>query len=487
MLWESPAVAVDTASWEAESMTFGSFASVVNASGASGGKALKYTANGVARKYVTTTQPSDTLTFRIKGHRTSSGRPQFYVKVNGNEILRKAYEGDVWKTESVIVSLPAGTHKVEFGSNNMLTGRILWVDYGKLSGPDAPPPPPPPDADGDGIADSWDNCDDTPNPSQTDTDGDGAGDACDSTPTTPDFLCTGVQVLPDDDLVEVAANNPPGTIFCVNDGSYSVSSRIPVEAGDKWSGVYLDGTRPSVSTKTADHVFYMKDADGATIENLEVSGAVHDNSCEPGCGRGIGGGDNGVFGDNVTIKNVRSHHNENQGIGGMGPGLKVYNSEFDNNGNVDSASDGGSVSAAGIKATSSMFIYNSYFHDNYWVGVWCDDECGAFEVHDSRFERNGKAGIDDEISSGPAIIEGNTIQNNGILAEANRHTGLLIVSSANVEVYGNTFGDNVQYGVDIIEDRRPPVVSNVRIHDNTMNGDALKGCTLSGVSCWENA
>src|SRR5918993_1307714 len=110
MLWESPAVAVDTASWEAESMTFGSFASVVNASGASGGKALKYTANGVARKYVTTTQPSDTLTFRIKGHRTSSGRPQFYVKVNGNEILRKAYEGDVWKTESVIVSLPAGTH-----------------------------------------------------------------------------------------------------------------------------------------------------------------------------------------------------------------------------------------------------------------------------------------------------------------------------------------------------------------------------------------
>ncbi len=291
--------------------------------------------------------------------------------------------------------------------------------------------------------------------------------------------CSGVQVRPNADLVKVAASYPSGTTYCVRDGSYSVSSRIPVEDGDVWFGVYSDDTRPSISTTTADHVFYTSGA--ATIENLRVSGAVHDDACEPACGRGIGGG-----GSNLTVKNVRATGNENQGIGGVGSNLRVYDSEFDNNGNADSARDGGKVSAAGIKSISSMFIYDSYFHDNYWNGVWCDGECNAFEVHDSTFERNGKAGIDDEISSGPAVFEGNVIRNNGVLPEANRHTGLLIVSSANVNAYGNVFGGNVEYGVEIVEDSRSPNVSNVRIHDNVMNGDAIRGCALAGVTCSKN-
>jgi hypothetical protein len=293
--------------------------------------------------------------------------------------------------------------------------------------------------------------------------------------------CNGVQLYPGDDLSLVAAAHAPGTTYCINDGNYSVASNIVVQDGDTFSGVYLDTTHPAVSTTTAEHIFDTQEADNVTITGLSISGAVHDNACEPDCGRAIGGG-----GQNLFVENVRAHHNENQGIGGTGNGLVVRNSTFDHNGNADSARDGGLVSAAGIKSVNSTFIYNSRFTDNYWAGVWCDIECGAFEVHDSYFSGNGKAGIANEISSGPSVIEGNTIQNNGMLPMANRHTGLLIVDSKNVKAYDNTFGGNVHYGVQSAQTGRAPGLGNVSIYANTMNGDALTGCSISGVNCETN-
>ena len=293
--------------------------------------------------------------------------------------------------------------------------------------------------------------------------------------------CDGVQVHPGDDLTRVAAAHAAGTTYCINDGDYTVTSNIGVQDGDTFTGVYSDTTRPTISTTTAEHIFYTLGADMATIRGLDISGAVHNNACEPNCGRAIGGG-----GRNLLVEDVRAHNNENQGIGGTSDGLVVRDSTFDHNGNADSGRDGGSVSAAGIKSVNSMSIYNSRFIDNYWAGVWCDIECGAFEVHDSVFNGNGKVGIDDEISSGPAVFEGNTIKNNGTLSTANRHTGLLIVDSKNVNAYANTFGGNIQFGVEIAETGRTPGIGNVSIHDNAMKSDPLKGCAISGVICKRN-
>lgn len=293
--------------------------------------------------------------------------------------------------------------------------------------------------------------------------------------------CAGKNVYPGQNLASIAASAPAGTTFCIKDGEYSVTSNIVVQDGDAFVGVYSDSTRPTVSTTTAQHIFHTVGADSATIRGLAITGAVHNDACEPNCGRAIGGG-----GQNLLVQDVKAYENENAGIGGTGEGLVVRDSVFARNGNADSARDGGLVSAAGVKSVNSMSIYNSRFIDNYWAGAWCDIQCGRFEVHDSVFIGNGKVGIDDEISSGPAIFEGNTIKNNGTLPSANRHTGLLIVSSRNVEAYNNTFEGNVQYGVQIVEDIRDPVVGNVSVHDNTMNGDPLEGCSISGVSCSRN-
>lgn len=302
--------------------------------------------------------------------------------------------------------------------------------------------------------------------------------------------CSGVYVSPSEDLVAAANTNAAGTTFCIQDGTHNVTSEIPVEAGDVFWGVYSDSTRPVVKTTTAYHVFFLtKDSSGATIQGLEVSGAVGDDSCEPACGRGIGG-----RGPDLTVDDVRATGNANQGIGGTGAGLLVRNSMIDNNGSLSFAQDDPDepVSAAGIKSVNSMTVINSTIRDNYWAGVWCDIECNAFEVHDSTITGNGKAGIHYEISSGPAVVEGNTIQDNGHAlfpsTVLTRRSGMLIISSANADVYGNTFGGNNTDAVEVANDGRLPVVSNVKVHDNALNDDPLTGCDLSGgvVSCYDN-
>jgi hypothetical protein len=297
--------------------------------------------------------------------------------------------------------------------------------------------------------------------------------------------CSGKQVYPSQSLPSVAANNPPGTTFCVRDGTYNLSRAVVVESGDKFIGVFSDGTRPSIKTTTVHNIFDAKESVGATIRDLDISGAVGNNQCEPNCGRAIGGG------QDLTVNNVRAHHNANQGIGGTKPGLLVTNSEIDHNGSYSFALDGGPRSAAGIKSVNSMTVLNSRVHDNYWSGVWCDNLCGAFQVKGSTLTKNGKAGIHYEASAGPAVFANNKIQANGgnnAIPASGRRAGLIIYASSNADVYGNTFGSNTFYGIEVAEDNRDwsPKLSKISLHDNTMNGDTIIGCALLPVICTNN-
>ena len=292
--------------------------------------------------------------------------------------------------------------------------------------------------------------------------------------------CVGKHAYPGENLAAVAGKAAAGATFCIHDGTYSVPSNIPVQDGDTFTGLYSDGSRPEVRGTGATHVFHTAGADNATIEGLAISGAVGGNYCEPNCGRGIGGG-----GANLLIEDVRAYNNANQGAGGMGTGAVVRDSVFDQNGSASFSDLAGPRSSAGLKTVASIKVYNSKFVDNYWNGFWCDVECNATEVHDSVLSRNGKAGLAYEISSGPAVFEGNTIRANGHLDSANRHVGLLIVESSNVKAYGNTFGENVEHGALFAKGDRH-VLENVSFYDNTMNGDPRKGCDLSGVSCSGN-
>jgi len=300
--------------------------------------------------------------------------------------------------------------------------------------------------------------------------------------------CVGKDVFPSQNLPNIAMNTPSGTTYCIHDGTYNISSPIVVQSGDVFWGVYSDSTRPVVTTTTARHIFdagagiagHDDDAVGATIKQLIISGAVGDAQCEPNCGRGIGGG------KNLTVDGVRLTNNQNQGIGGTLPGLVVRNSTIDHNGSRKfSALDGGPSSAAGVKSVNSLTVTGSNINNNYWNGVWCDEECNTFNVKNSTITDNGKAGISYEWSTGPTVISGNTIKRNGWNTEVTtRRAGLIIVDSAHADVIGNTFGSNSRYGIEVADwTARPPAVTDVFVSNNTMNGDTIVGCGLVSGQC----
>jgi hypothetical protein len=223
---------------------------------------------------------------------------------------------------------------------------------------------------------------------------------------------------------------------------------------------------------------------GALIEGLRIEGARAEKSCQPNCGRGISGG------NDLTVRDARTTLNENQGIGGTGPGLLVDSSEVDANGFGDGGAyyaQDGLESAAGIKSVNSMTVVDSDIYGNAWTGVWCDLECDAFEARRNTITDNGRAGIHFEVSTGPAVFANNTVKDNGWASYVwGRYGGILVVSSQNADIYNNQFGNNRRYAVDVFEDSRSPVVNNIKVHDNFANGDTLNGCDLGGVTCKRN-
>lgn len=330
---------------------------------------------------------------------------------------------------------------------------------------------------------------------------------CETKHETPIPACNGVQVSPSQNLATIAANNPAGTTFCLADGTYILSSEVAVQSGDKFIGVYSDGSRPVVRSDGAiswsegdgarvtggsqqQNIFELGTATNTLMQGITARGGAHSNACEPDCGRGFAhGSGNNIFDD------VQADYNENQGIGNCGEGSIIRNSLLTRNGNADSARDGGPVGAAGIKCGAGFSVESSSTSDNYWIGVWCDTACEWLVVEDSTTSDNGKAGISYEIADGTqqSSFARNVIKNNGRLPEANRRAGIVVNSSRNADISFNTFGGNTvagdspaSYGVQIVEDDRPPVTDDIQVHNNTMNGDVLGGCGLSGVTCSNN-
>jgi len=308
--------------------------------------------------------------------------------------------------------------------------------------------------------------------------------------------CTGVEVTPGDDLALVATANEPGTTYCINDGAYSVTEPIVVQDADAFIGVYSDSTRPTVTTTTAEHVFYYAAGQhDALISGLNVSGARGGDYCEPACGRGIGGP-----GLNLTVKNVRSHHNQNQGIGGTGPGLVIRGSELDHNGSrkftAADAGEGEPSSAAGVKSVNSLTITGSSVHDNWWNGIWCDSyrhdlpvqNDTYFDARNNVVKDNGKIGISDEVCTTARIGNNRVIHNGHNPAGSTVHTGILVNGSREARVFGNTVRRNRVYGIKLSKggDRSSrfsaSVLDNV-VSDNRIN---LSGCSLVEVTCKRN-
>jgi hypothetical protein len=122
--------------------------------------------------------------------------------------------------------------------------------------------------------------------------------------------------------------------------------------------------------------------------------------------------------------------------------------------------------------------------------LWRDEISGAGEPSEKpcrspsrlRYARRFVHRIFHEISCS-VEVRGNVLRDNG-------DDGLFVHSSIDADVHHNTFGGNGDAAVEIKDNltRKAECASNAgaygnRIHENTLNGDAVKGCVAPRNEC----
>jgi Right handed beta helix region len=294
--------------------------------------------------------------------------------------------------------------------------------------------------------------------------------------------CAGVHVSAGSDLQNAINSKDSSTTFCLDGGTYNISSTIRPKPNDSFIGVGATRDDATITTDTAQIIFAA--ATNNLFRHLAITGAV--NSC-PGSNCGpTGMGING--GTSLTLEDVHLYKNGRAGIGGSGDGLLITNSEVDHNG----ARTGDGVSS-GIKSVHTLTVTDSYVHDNINSGIWCDISCGAFVVTGNTVTGQTANGIFVEISQGKAVVANNLVKDNNT-ARVHSRGGILVTSSMNVQIFGNALRGNSGFGIGARADHRAGgcgapdagcgyALSNISLHDNNLGGDSLRGCDLHGVTC----
>ncbi|MBA3474888.1 MAG: heparin lyase I family protein [Rubrobacter sp.] len=139
LLFCQTALAADIAFFEAESMKYGTFASAVTSSGASGGQALRYENDGTATKSITTTQGAAQVVVRARNSDYSLGTYQSVgVTVDGVDKGKQQLRSRVYEDYAFNVTIPAGTHTIGVVGSSLESEDAMLADTVRLVAPDAP-------------------------------------------------------------------------------------------------------------------------------------------------------------------------------------------------------------------------------------------------------------------------------------------------------------------------------------------------------------
>ena len=164
------------------------------------------------------------------------------------------------------------------------------------------------------------------------------------------------------------------------------------------------------------------------------------------------------------------HNNGQIGIVGVGDNVLVQNNEisYNNSAHFDPGWEGGGTK---FVETNGLVLRGNYVHNNYGAGLWLDTDNINALIETNRVEYNDREGIFEEISYA-AVIRNNSVTGNGFNAAGWLYgAGIMISSSANAEVYGNTVVNNYN-GITAVQQNRGTgaygthTTQNVYVHDN---------------------
>jgi hypothetical protein len=304
-----------------------------------------------------------------------------------------------------------------------------------------------------------------------------------------------------DDLDAIINGDPSGTAttFCVDAGTYTVSTEARLRAGDKLKG--QPGTTTNVGTATApDPVVFLEGTSGDNILRADgpgISITWVDLTGARGTGNGTGAIAAGSAGSDFLVQFARIHNNASLGISNMKG--TVLDSEFFSNSEAVSSLG---FNASAVKGITEFEAGRLYVHDEQGNGIWCDGGCSndparenGFWVYDSVVEggvEGGGAGIRYENSPNQALIggedDGNLVQGWG----RNVHRGNIdIRDSQHADVVDNILRDNAnRIGIRATDSGRSDRVNlaDILVANNNLNGLRIIGCELGGtvVECSGN-
>lgn len=176
--------------------------------------------------------------------------------------------------------------------------------------------------------------------------------------------------------------------------------------------------------------------------------------------------------DGGIVRNNFIHHNGAFGCNGAGLNILVEGNEIAFNNTVGYNYNWGAGGSKWV-FTDGLIVRNNFSHHNKGPGLWTDINNINTLYEGNRVEDNDGVGIFHEISY-QAIIRNNIISRNGAIAPFPGWVdgaGILVSSSREVEVYGNTLVDNYQ-GICGLEGHRGTgnhgdwILANLSVHNN---------------------
>ena len=179
-------------------------------------------------------------------------------------------------------------------------------------------------------------------------------------------------------------------------------------------------------------------------------------------------------GPNSIARRNHIHHNGSMAFHGAGDGILIERNQLSHNGYAGYSPFWGAGGAKWVH-TDRLVVRGNSVHHNAGPGLWTDINNIHTLYEDNVVEDNERGGIFHEISY-DAVIRNNTVRRNGTGKDFPNWTtgaGIEIVSSRNVEVYGNTVEDNWQ-GITGLDDHRgsgnngPWTLINLDVHDNVI-------------------
>jgi parallel beta-helix repeat protein len=298
--------------------------------------------------------------------------------------------------------------------------------------------------------------------------------------STTTVVLEGVHIAPGTDIQNLVDTHPPGTAFVLETGTHSNQKVVPKDGntflgepgavmdGGNETDAAFSGGGSKVTIQGLIIQNYNTPAQRGAIEGAAREWRIIGNEIRNNAGGGI---NVGYEADSlVLIRGNYIHHNEQIGLVIQDAvSAQVVGNEIAHNNPNDRYEYDWESGGTKFLRTTDLLVADNDVHDNHGPGLWTDYDNYGTTYENNTVRDNYGPGIFHEVSY-DAVIRDNTVTGN---AQQFYVGGILISSSSNVEVTGNTLDGN-QGGIIGLQDDRGSgsrgtfQTTELHVHDNNV-------------------